>query len=175
MDLRSEISQRFGHEKSQFLAHYIVTDEAHFAELIGYVLSDDEEVSKYSCWLISPCMDLAPAIIQPHLGPLIQHLAKPNLVDGTVRSIVKALSKTDIPEDLQGHALQHCFELLLDPQQPVSIQVHAMQTVFNISKNEPDLLRELREVIEAGMPHGTAGYKARGRHILKAIDRQLKK
>lgn len=169
MDLRSEITQRFGREKAQWLAHYIVQDEAHFAELIGYVLSEREEESKYACWLISHCMHIDPAIVRPHLGPLIHHLAKPGLPDGTVRSIVKALAETEIPEHLQGYALQHCFDLLLDPNQSVAIQVHSMQTVYNLSKNEPDLLRELREVIETGMEHGTAAYRVRGGKILKKI------
>jgi hypothetical protein len=173
MDLRSEIIQRFGREKAHWLAHYIVQDEAYFAELIGYVLSDDEEESKYACWLISHCMHIDPAIVRPHLGPLIHHLAKPGLPEGTVRSIVKALAETDIPENLQGYALQYCFDLLLDPAQAVAIQVHAMQTVFNLSQNEPELLTELREVIEAGMEHGTAGYQSRGRKILKAISKNL--
>ncbi len=172
MDLRSEISQRFGRTKAQWLAHYIVQDEARFAELIGYVLGGEEEL-KYAGWLISHCMHIDPGIIRPHLGPLIHHLAEPGVSDSTVRSIVKALAESDIPPELQGYALQHCFDLLIDPKQTVAIQVHAMQTVFNLSQNEPDLLRELQLVIEAGMENGTAAYRSRGRKLLKGIGKIL--
>lgn len=174
MDLRKEVAQRFNKEKAHELAQSLAVSPELFKELIDLVICDDEELSKYSSWLISHTMDIDESVILPHLGTLIDNLNKPGLHDWTIRSTVKALASTEIPEDLQGIALQKCFDYLLDPKVAVAIQVHSMQTVFNISQNEPDLLRELAEVIEDGMEHGTAGYKSRGRRLLKKIRSILK-
>lgn len=173
MNLKAEVSQRFHKERAHEIAAWLAEDPARFAELIELVLSDDIELSKYSSWLINHTMDIDRDIILPHLEVLIHNLAKPKLHDWTVRSTVKALAEADIPEALQGHALQYCFDYLLDPKTAVAIQVHAMQTIFNISKNEPDLLRELREVIAERMPHGTAGFKSRGGKLLREIGKIL--
>ncbi|HFA49334.1 MAG TPA: hypothetical protein ENJ95_09990 [Bacteroidetes bacterium] len=173
MDLQAEFSKRPSRARALEIAAYIGDSPARFAQLIGLVLTGDDTVSKYASWLISHCMQANPQLVRPHIGALIKNLEKPKLSGSVVRSTVKALAETDIPPDLQGHALQHCFDFLLDPKTEVAIQVHAMQTIFNISKNEPDLLRELQMVIEEGMPHGTAGYRARGKRILKGIGKVL--
>lgn len=175
MDLKTEIVQRFDKIKAKKLARNLTDDPALFSELITYVISDEIELSKYSSWLINHAMDIDKSVVLPHLKTLIHNLEKKGLHDWTIRSTVKALAEVDIPEPLQGIALQNCFDYLLDPKTAVAIQVHAMQTIFNISKNEPDLLRELAEVIEDGLPHGTAGYKSRGNKLLKKIRAILKK
>ncbi len=170
MDLRQELSQRPHKPEVLKIAAYIGSDPDRFAQLIDLVLEGDPTISKYASWLINHCMNRYPYLIQPHLEALINNLGKLKLNDPVVRSTVKALADAgDIPEELQGHALQYCFDYLLNPKVAVAIQVHSMQTAFNISKNEPDLLRELAEVIEERLPQGTAGYKSRGKRILKEI------
>lgn len=174
MNLRAKLSQRPQAEQIHEIVTYIGGSPARFTELIDLVLEGDKVISQYAAWLISHCMQQNPHLILPHLEALIHNLDKPNLNDSVIRSTVKALAVIgDIPEELQGLALQRCFDYLLNPKIVVSIQVHAMQTVFNISKNEPDLLEELKMVIAERMPHGTAGYKARGRRIIKDIDKVL--
>ena len=93
----------------------------------------------------------------------------PKLHDAVVRNSMRILSSQDVPERLQGYLLEICFDFLMSTKVPVAIKVHAMQVIFNISQNEPDLLNELRMVIEEQMPYGTTGFKSRGRKILKRI------
>ena len=173
MDLAIELSRRPDKNRVVEITAHIGNSTTRFAELITCILKGDDSVSKYGSWLLSHCIQQNPQLVQPHLGALISNLERPALNDSVVRSTVKALAEVDIPADLQGHALQHCFDYLLDPKVAVAIHVHAMQTIFNISKNEPDLLRELQMVIEENMPHGTAAYKARGRRILEKIKKIL--
>jgi len=169
MDLQKELAQRPSKAKAKQIAQYIGSDQTWFDELMNHVQGGDEVVARYGSWLISHCMESNPQLVLPHLATLIDNLANPKTEGSVLRSSVKALSGSDIPDDLQGPALNHCFDLLLNPKTAIAVQVHAMQTVFNISKNEPDLLRELATVIEDGMEHGSAAYKARGRRILGKI------
>lgn len=174
MDIRTTLSQRCSKEISHQIAAYIGNNQRRFSELMELVLGDDDQLSKYSAWVVQHCLQKQPQLIKPHLEAMIQNLDKPNLNDSVVRSTVKALAETGIPEHLQGRVLQLCFDYLLDPKVAVAIRVHAMQTIFNISKNEPDLLMELREVIQEWMPYGSAGFRSRGRKILKEIGKILK-
>ncbi len=174
MDLPNELSHCPDKEQIHRLTNYIGDDPKRFAELINCILHGDDAVSKYGSWLLGHCMRQYPHLVKPHLAALINNLHTPGLHDSVRRGTVKALAEVDeIPETLQGYALQHCFDMLLNPKTAVAIQVHAMQTAFNISQNEPDLLRELQTVIEEGMPLGTAGYRSRGGKILQKISQLL--
>lgn len=176
MELQLALSKYPDKETLDEIITYIGNDPARFAKLIYLVLHGDRNVSQYASWLISPCIDLHPSLIRPHLQELIEHLSQPNLSDWVIRSTIKALMKTDnLSEEHQGLALQHCFDYLLNPKMAVSIHVYAMQTVFNISLNEPDLLNELKMVIEERLPYGTAAYKSRGKKIIGEIRKILAK
>jgi hypothetical protein len=174
MDLQHELSQRPDKEKVLEIAACIGDDQDQFSQLIDIVIHGEEPVSRYGSWLMNHCMEQHPQLVQPHLAALMEKLSRPKLSEWIVRSTVKAMAEAgEFPEELQGHALQHCFDYLLDPKTAVAIQVHAMQTAFNISKNEPDLLNELKMVIEERLPYGTAAYKSRGKRIVKAINKLL--
>ncbi len=169
MNLKEVLSQHCSKPTCLAIRDWIGSDADRFAELVGIMLSGDEVSSKYAAWVFSHVVEERPRLIRAHLPALIANLDRPGNSDSVVRSTVKALASVDLPEEVQGPALQKGFDLLMDPAVPVAIRVHAMQTVFNISKKEPDLLRELKEVIEEGMLTGSTGYRARGRRLLKEI------
>ena len=174
MDLNKELTVRPDQEKIRKIVEYIGNDPVRFSALIDCMINGENKVSHYASWLVYPCMEKNTKLILPHYEVLLNNLKKNNLHDTIKRSTLKGMAfGGNIPEDLQGYALQYCFDFLLDPKVAVSIQVYAMQTAFNISKNEPDLLRELKMVIEENLPHGTAGYKSRGKKIIKEINRIL--
>lgn len=173
MDLRTAILKE--HSKSQTLkiVDYIGESQELFDELITLFLADEYRVTQRAAWVLSHCAEARPQLMAPHLETLVMNLKKSNLHDAVVRNSVKILSELEIPETLQGHALDICFDYLLSQKLPVAIKVHAMQVVFNVSKNEPDLLQELKMVIEEQLPFGSAGFKSRGKRILQGIAKIL--
>ena len=68
-----------------------------------------------------------------------------------------------------GQLVDLCFERMLSGTVPVAIKVHCMEILFNIVKAEPDLKGELRLAIESRMNQETAGFRSRGRKILKQL------
>ncbi|MAT53353.1 MAG: hypothetical protein CMN32_02650 [Saprospirales bacterium] len=174
MNLAEVLAKRCDKPTCLAIRDWIGNDADRFSELVGIMLSGDKVLSSYAAWAFSHVVEERPWLINPHLETLIANLDEPGNTDSVIRSTVKALANVDLPEQVQGLALQKCFDLLMDPAVPVAIRVHAMQTVFNISKNEPDLLRELKAVLEEGMETGSAGYRARGKRLLKEITAILK-
>ncbi|MEO1258868.1 MAG: hypothetical protein AAFZ15_08715 [Bacteroidota bacterium] len=174
MDLNKELTTRPNQEKISAIVNYVGSDPSRFSALINCMVNGEKKVSHYASWLVYPCMEKNPHLIWPHYKLLLNNLKKKDLHDTIKRSTMKAMANGgNIPEKLQGYVLQYCFDFLLDVKTAVSIQVYAMQTAFNISVGEPDLLRELKMVIEEGLPHGTAGYKSRGKRIINSINRIL--
>lgn len=174
MDLVQELSSRPTMGRVEAMRAYIGNDTQRFALLIDCLINGDKNVSKYASWLVGPVVELRPHLLDPHYGLILDNLKRPNLPDTIKRCTMKALFLGGaVPEELQGTALQYAFDFLAKPKTAVSIQVFAMELIFDISKNEPDLLRELKEVIEDGTDTGSAAYKARGRRILKGINKLI--
>ena len=94
--------------------------------------------------------------------------------DAVKRNTVRLLQGVDLPEELMGRVVDICFKFLLDVKEPVAVRVFSMQVLYNICLKEPELADELRIVIEEFMPHGTAGFKSRGKRILKGLQKLLK-
>ncbi len=170
-DLRTELLKE--HSKAQVLKimEYIGDDQDKFDELTGLLLNDEPRVAQRAAWAVSHCTEAYTELIRPHLEKIVFNLKKPKLHGAVVRNTVKILAGLEIPEALQGHVLDICFDYLLSQKTEVAVKAHAMQVVFNISKNEPDLLSELKMVIEEQMPYSSAGFKSRGKRILKDIDK----
>jgi hypothetical protein len=77
-------------------------------------------------------------------------------------NLLRILQYQTIPEAQWGHAADQCFTYLASSDEPVAV---------NLTKQLPGLARELRLMIEEQYPLGSAGFKARGRHILRKQDK----
>ena len=79
-----------------------------------------------------------------------------------------------IPEKWQGLAAERAFAFLGSADEPIAVRAFSMTVLFNIGKEQPDLLPELRLMIEDLLPYGSPGIKSRGRRTIQAIDKLLK-
>ena len=86
------------------------------------------------------------------------------------RNIMRLLQDIEIPKPLYGTLTDKCFALL-DPKETIAVRVFSMTVLANIAKQEPDLKKELRIVIEDQLPYGSAGFLSRARKVLKEINR----
>ena len=129
---------------------------------------------KERLWCFRLWGDGKPGMIDKHLPRMVKTLAASEH-DAVKRNIVRLLQNIDIPKDLQGEAANACFKFLGSAEEAIAIRAFSMTVLFNIGKEEPDLLPELRMMIEDMMPYGSSGIKARGRRTLAAIDKILAK
>ena len=85
--------------------------------------------------------------------------------------MIRALSFVNIPEDYQGEYADLCFELLNNPMEAIAVRIFAMEILWNITRNYPELAPELALVIREHLPNGSAGFKSKGRKTLKRIEK----
>lgn len=169
MDIREELLNDRSKANIIRIAQYIGDDAKRFQTLVDLFSNDKPIINQRAIWAMIHCVEKHPKLIYPHLELLLENVQKPGAHNAIRRNTTKILSEIDIPKKHQGLALDICFNFLLSMQEPIAVKVFSMQVVFNISKNEPDLLRELAAVIEEQIPYGSAGFKVRGKRILKGI------
>ena len=68
---------------------------------------------------------------------------------------------------MQGTLISVCFDLLLSSDEKVAVKVHALKTIANIAKDYPEIIPELKSVVEDQLPKSSAAFHARARMIMK--------
>jgi len=168
MDIKETLLEEYSKAQVMKIANYIGDNQALFDEIIQLFNDDDLRVSQRASWVMSHCCDKYPHLIEPHLGFIINNLPHCKH-DAVKRNSMRILGYIDVPEDLLGVLADYSFQYLADPKETVAVRCFSMTVCHNICKREPELNEELESIIRDHMPHATAGFKARGKRILKAL------
>ena len=141
-----------------------------FKELMQCFLSNEYRLAQRAAWSVSWAAQKQPSIIQPHIKNLIKQLPRKDVHDAVIRNSVRILQKIEIPEEFHGEIINKCFVFIESNETPVAIKAFSLTTLFNLSKDYPDIKNELRLVIEERWNYETAAFKSRGKRILKKLN-----
>ncbi len=170
MDLRETILKEHSKANTLGITQWVGNKQDRFDLLMDLFLADEYRVVQRAAWVVSECAIRNPALILPHLGAVLTAMETP-VHDAVLRNSLKVLAELDLPEEHMGKAVSISFDLLAHPKSPVAIKVHAMQVIANLCVKEPDLSEELKLLIEDQWEEGTAGFKSRGKRILKQLEK----
>jgi hypothetical protein len=154
-------------ETAVLIAKEIANEPKRMQDLWDFAISTHEKSWRAS-WLMDKVYDEAPQLIIPYIPLMIQMI--PELeCESKQRQFLKLISIEPLPKAISGHFINRCFDLLISNATPVAVRVHAMQILFNFSQQEPDIKNELALIIREHMDEGTAGFRSRGKRILKQL------
>jgi hypothetical protein len=158
------------HTKSQTLAiqDEILRNPALFDELWELIKSGTPPVPQRGAWVISHLGEVNPDLLKPYFADVLVLLRAPTH-DAVHRALVRTLAHMDIPEEYEGELYDLAISWISSPVKPVAIRVHCMDIAARIARPYPELQDELRQVIEAQMSWGSAGYKSRGKRVIKSL------
>lgn len=164
------------HSKGQTLAvaRYIGGDVDRFAAAWEVFCKGDPPLPQRMAWVLDHLTAAHPSHAVRYASsivdrlPYMQHPAE-------LRAATKILARIELPAGSEGPLLDLLFPMLMDPQVPTAIRVHAMSILYRISQREPDLKRELLLVIEEQMEEGSPGIVSRGRKLAAKLRDELRK
>lgn len=168
MDIKKELLKEHSKRQTAKVVNYIGKDPKRFNLLIKIFLTGPYRVTQRAAWPLSYCVEAHPEIIKPHLKSVLKMLDKKDAHDAVKRNILRFLQTIEIPKRLYGIVADRCFTLM-DTKEPIAVRVFAMTVLANIAKQEPDLKKELRIVIEDQLPYASAGFLARARRVLHQL------
>ncbi len=174
MDLKEAILKEHSKRQAILIRDYIGGNQALFDELMTHFFSNEYRITQRAAWIMSHCVDKRPFLINPHLEALINNLRNEKIHVAVKRNTVRLLQKVAIPKDLMGTLADCCFNYLADPKEAAAVRIFSMSILGEFCKKEPDLANELKIIIEEFMPHGTAGFRSRGKKTLLALQKLLK-
>jgi hypothetical protein len=165
--LREEILKEHSKAQCTRIVNWVGTSQQRFDELFKLFLNDEYRVVQRSAWPVSYCVAAHPEFIKKHWSMLVKTLQKPNLHHAVKRNSVRFLQQTEIPEKYQGSIMDICFNYVASPTEPVATKAFSLTVLKNLSKQYPEILPEIKLLIEEQLPHQTAAFKSRAKMFLK--------
>jgi hypothetical protein len=63
-----------------------------------------------------------------------------------------------------------CFKYISSPTEPVAIKAFSITVLQNLAKQYPEILNEIKLIIEERWDHETVAFKKRARKLLNEMD-----
>lgn len=169
MNIREAILEEHSKANATRIARYACSSPKRFKELMDCYLDPEYRIAQRAAWSVSWAARTKPNLVQPYIGVLVAALQRKDAHPAVIRNAVRVLEELEIPESYHADVLNACFAFIENIQTPAAIKAFSLTTLFNLSKVYPDILHELKLIIEERWDDETPAFRARGKKILKAI------
>jgi hypothetical protein len=159
------------HSKAQCtkIVNWVGANQQRFDELFTLFLKDEYRVVQRAAWPVSYCVIAHPNFIAKHWGRLIKNLQKPNLHNAVKRNSIRLLQNITIPKKYQGQLMDICFKYVASPTEAVAIKAFSLTVLSNLAQQYPEIIPEIKLLIEEQLGRQTAAFKSRAKIFLKEV------
>jgi len=140
--------------------------------LLDISWNDKEPWSQRASRVVSICCCKFPDLAKPYVSDIIRKLPVQKS-EGARRNFLKFFTqgKVRLKSRDKSILLNACFDFLTG-HYSVAVKVYSLDILYILSRDLPDIQRELYEIIMDQMEDSSAGYKSHATKILKKLDRQ---
>ena len=167
MNIRNAILKEHSKKQCDAIVKWVGNDQQRFDELFELFLKDEYRVVQRASWPLSCCVELHPEFIQKHYSKLLKNLDKKGIHEAVKRNTVRILQYVDIPEKFHGQVMDICFNYISSPTEAVAIKAFSITVLQNLAKKYPEIVNELKLVIEERWDYETVAFKTRAKKLLK--------
>jgi len=169
MNLKEEILKEHSKAQCIYIVSWVGDVQKRFDELFDLFLKDENKVMQRAAWPVSYCVAAQPELIKKHFSRLVKNLNNPNLHDAVKRNSIRLLQFASIPEKHQGAIMNICFNYLSSPSEALATKVYSMMVLGKLARHYPEIIPEIKILIEDQLPQQTAGFKSCAKKVLKEI------
>ena len=166
MNLRDEILKEHSKKQCNQIVQWVGNSQERFEKLFHLFLTDEYRVNQRAAWPVSYCVIAHPNFIKNNFGKLIKNLSKPDLHNSIKRNSIRLLQYVDIPEKYQGQIMDLCFGYVASPTEAVAVKAFSLTVLGNLAKQYPEIIPEIRTLIDQQLPHQTVAFKSRAQKLL---------
>jgi hypothetical protein len=110
------------------------------------------------------------SFMKKNMGKLVRNLQKPNIHDSIKRNTLRFLQSADIPLKYEGMIMNTCFEYIENPKEAVAIKAFSLTILSRLAKKYPEIIPEIKLLIEDQAPVQTAAFTSRAKKVLKEFN-----
>jgi len=169
-NLISTILQEHSKAQCNKIIEWVGDDQKRFDELFNLFLNGEYRVAQRAAWPVSYCVKQHSKFIKKHFGALIKNLHKPGIHNAIKRNTLYILQEIEIPEKYQGEVMHRCFQYVASPTEAIAIKAYSLTVLGYLAKLYPEILPEIKWLIEKQLPNQTSAFKSRAKHLLKSFE-----
>jgi len=167
MNIKTALLKEHSKKQCAAIVKFIGNDQKKFDELFDLFLHDEYRVVQRAGWPISYCVEKYPDLIKKHFTKLLKNLDKKGIHDAVKRNTVRLLQYVEIPEKFHGQVMDLCFRYISSPSEAVAIKAFSITVLQNLAKQYPEIVNELKLIIEERWNYETVAFKTRASKLLK--------
>ena len=171
VNLEEVIREEHSKPQCNRIVAYIGNDKKRFAELMKLFFNGEYRVTQRAAWPMSYVVQKHPEMIQPYLTKLIEKLSNPKEGDAVLRNTVRLLQTVDIPKRLQGKVMTLCFDFIQSNETAIAIKAFSLSILQNLAKQYPEIIPEVKTIIEERWDLETAAFKSRARNFINSTEK----
>jgi len=168
MNYKEQLLTEHSRVNTDLIATAISNKTSEFKKIIDIIYHAPAPLPQRASWVLAVVNANHPELLSPFV-PLFIKTVEQFTIDAIKRNIMVVLAKQEIPQKLQAQLVDRCFEFMCSPIETVVVKVHAIQVIANLAKQHPELVGELKLVIEDQLPKTTAAFAARARYVFKEL------
>ena len=170
MDLRNQILSEHTKANCQLIVEWVGDDQSRFDELFNLFLHDEYRVTQRAVWPMGNCAIAHSSFMKKNMGRLIRNLQKPDIHDSIKRNTLRFLQSVEIPLKYEGMIMNTCFEYIENPKEAVAIKAFSLTILSRLAKKYPEIIPEIKLLIEDQAPVQTAAFTSRAKKVLKEFN-----
>jgi len=167
MDLQKALLKEHSKAQTDKIVNWVGKDKKRFAELMRLFFIGEYRLTQRTAWPMSYCVIAHPELIKPYFGKLIKLMKQPGIHDAVTRNIVRLLQEIEIPKKYQGEIMTICFDFVSSLSVPVAVKAFSLTILEHLASKYPEIIPELKLIIEERWEHETAAFRQRAKKILK--------
>jgi hypothetical protein len=167
MNIKTALLKEHSKKQCAAIVRFIGDDQKKFDELFDLFLYGEYRVVQRAGWPISYCVEKYPDLIKKHFTKLLKNLDKKGIHDAVKRNTVRLLQYVEIPEKFHGQVMDICFRYISSPAEAVAIKAFSITVLQNLAKRYPEIINEIKLVVEERWDYETVAFKTRAKKFLK--------
>ncbi|HPN77799.1 MAG TPA: hypothetical protein PLP79_11735 [Prolixibacteraceae bacterium] len=171
---KEELVSLLGSWENLFLLNKISPDPEEYLPLLMEIALEGKDTSSWrAVWVADKIMEQHPEALLPWRETIIGILSRIRH-GGKRRQLMRMLTRCEIPESSAGMLFDYCQERLFLSEEKVAVKVYAMDILYNISGQAPELKQEVIQTLEqVAEQFQGAGIVARIRKIIVRLRKEI--
>lgn len=168
MNLTEQIKREHSKENCNKIVQWVGSNQSRFDELFTLVIERELQLGPRASWPFSYAAIAHPGLMKNHFQKLITNLNRPGLHGAIKRNTLRFLKEIEIPACHHGVMLDKCFQFLETPEEEVAIRAFALDILSCLAKQYPEIIPEIKLLIEDKIAYQKPAFKSTARKFLAA-------
>ena len=169
MDLEKELLKKQSLLQCNRIIKWIGDDETRYGLLVKLFFNGDYRLTQHAAWSMSYCIRLFPALAKPYFNKFIDQLSDGRAHPASKRNIVRLLQFVETPKRYHGKLMDNCFRFISDPEEAIAVKAFSLTILGKLSNTYPEILPEIKSIIEARWEFETLAFRSRAKKILSKL------